>query len=174
MLIKAGADLEGFATKIGKPLHLAARQGHVEVSQALTEAGASIDSRVSKGETPLLLAAQRGYVGTVRELLRAKADPTLAFTNSSGIEFMPLDAAALNGHSGVVRELVKHCGTEGCGGASGGVNALIMATQEQHVHVMAILAQAGAVDTGEALIAATRFGGEAEVRLLLQQQSRAK
>ena len=36
----------------------------------------------------------------------------------------PLDAAALGGHSSVVRELINHCGIKVCAGESGGVGAL--------------------------------------------------
>lgn len=70
----------------------------------------------------------------------------------------------------MVRELIQHCGIEGCGGASDGLLALEMAAKEQRVHVVAILTQAGVVDTDAALLAAARNGGEASVTFLLQHQ----
>lgn len=42
-------------------------------------------------------------------------------------------------------------GIEGCGGPSGGVFALLLAAKGRRVGIMAVLTEAGAVDTGEAL-----------------------
>lgn len=60
-------------------------------------------------------------------------------------------------------------GIEGCGGASGGVDALNPAAQDQHLEVMATLTNAGVVDTGVALLAAAENGREGAVKFLLQQ-----
>lgn len=71
----------------------------------------------------------------------------------------------------MVSHLVQHLGVEGCGGASCGVDALGQAVEEQHVDVMAILADAGVMDTGTALVTSAKFGREASVKFLLQQRS---
>lgn len=72
----------------------------------------------------------------------------------------------------MVRELIQQVGIEGCGGGSGGVIALVVATAEGHVDVMSILVDAGVVDTGEALSMAAGYGWEASVKFLLQQRRR--
>lgn len=69
----------------------------------------------------------------------------------------------------MVPKLIWQFGIEGCAGDSGGVEALNLAAQQQHVDIMAILTAAGVVDTGFALAMATGRGREASVKFLLQQ-----
>lgn len=84
---------------------------------------------------------------------------------------MPLGLAAQNGRSCVVRELIKQRGIKGCVGPDGGVQALVMAAQHQHSDTMAILMDAGVIDTGSrALLVAAGEGCGASVKLLLEQQ----
>eukprot|EP00903_Cladosiphon_okamuranus_P007932 g7657.t1 len=157
MLAAAGADLEAPVVDGGTSLHVAAEEGHDAVISALVEAGADTGSRRRDGATPLYLAARTGRVEAVRVLLRAKADPLLAFMNyESGQTFIPLDAGAMFGHSGVVRELLERVGIRGCGGPTRGYNAFRMASLNQHVNIMAMLTDAGVVDTGEALLNAAQ------------------
>lgn len=107
-----------------------------------------------------------GHVDAIKgALLRANADPLLAYLSPPGVPLLPLDVVtAKNGHVEVARELIQEHGIEGCGGATGGLNALCQAATEQHVEVMA-----GVVDTGAALIAAAHHGRKASVKFLLQQ-----
>ena len=58
-----------------------------------------------------------------------------------------------------------------CGGPSRGKQALFFAAQDNHVGVMALLRDAGVVDSSKALVAAAAFGREAAVRFLLRQKS---
>lgn len=60
----------------------------------------------------------------------------------------------------------------GCGGATGGLDALLRASQNQNVDIMAMLTDAGVIDTGEALIFAAGHCPEAPVKFLLQQHER--
>ena len=87
-------------------------------------------------------AAVRGHLETVRALLRANANPLLTANVDQQCRKtdVPLDAAAYSGHTEIVRELVEQVGIEGCGGASGGADALGLASIGQHVDIMAILA----------------------------------
>ena len=169
MLMEAGADLEAKCSTVGNtPLHLAAYGAHYGVIRALIQAGANPNSRNGDGSTPLYAAAQGGQMGAIDILLQAKANPLLTGT-VSGQHVAPLEIASQNGHLEVVRGMIKQVGIEGCGGASGGGDALCRAAMCQHVDIMRVLTDAGVVDTGQSLIFAAGCGHEASVKLLLQQ-----
>lgn len=90
--------------------------------------------------------------------------------SSSGKIYGPLDIAATNGHSCVVREMIKQRGIEGCNGACGGWVALRGAAQHRHLDIMTMLTDAGVVDIGRALRTAAAWGVEESVKFLLQQR----
>ncbi len=171
MLVEAPADLEAATNEGDTALHLASTKGHLGVMGVLIGAGANADSRKLKRFTPLYMAAQEGHKDAVKMLLRAKANPLLTNTDpETGITSVPLDVAARKGHLEVVRELVQQVGIEGCGGATGGLHALLLGAIHQHLDVMAVLTNAGVVDNGEALTTAVHFRSEASVKFLLQQK----
>ena len=171
MLVNAGADLEASdSAQVDTPLHLAAEDGQLGVMYVLLEAGANPNSRRSDGSTPLFMAAEGGQHNAIKMLLRAKANPLLATDPKSGRTHVPLDMAALKGHSEVVCELVHQVGIEGCGGASGGVDALRLAALGRHLSIMAVLTHAGVVDNGRALSASAAHGCELPIKFLLQQR----
>jgi uncharacterized protein len=64
------------------PLHIAARQGHLESVKALLEAGADINQQ-SKGDkiTPMVIATINGQFDLAKYLLDQGADPNAAETN---------------------------------------------------------------------------------------------
>ena len=171
MLVNKGANLEAATTDGVTPLHMVAEDGYSEVMRVLIEAGANPDSRRLDGATPLFIAAQRGKMNAIRMLLRANANPLLTWReDESGDTYVPLDLASQNGHSGVVRELVQQGGIEGCGGASGGIDALRLAAMNQHVDIMITLTEAGVVDIGTALATAAGYHSELSMKFLLQQR----
>ncbi|CAM9669430.1 unnamed protein product, partial [Hapterophycus canaliculatus] len=170
MLLDAGANPNYAVPHGSTALHLAAEKGHSKVVRCLIEAGAKIDSRMLEGETPLYHAAFDGQVGAIRELLRWGADPLITRTNEVGLTFVALDMAAQNGHVAVVRELLDQLGLEGCGGVRLGADALRQAAKNQHLDVLAVLADGGAVDIlGDALVIAAACGRDKSVGFLLQQ-----
>lgn len=104
-------------------------------------AGANVDCRGFGGDTPLYLVAQKGHVGAMRLLLDAKANPLLTEVRGGSATQLPLDIAATAGQSDAVHQLIQQLGIEVCGGASCGVHALQAAAQEQHLGIMATLAE---------------------------------
>jgi len=61
------------------PLHLAARQGHLDVANALLDGGADVNQRVAGDQTtPLLIATINGHFDLAKQLLDRGADPNLA------------------------------------------------------------------------------------------------
>ncbi len=65
----------------------------------------------------------------IEMLLRARANPLWTTTGPMwGRAVAPLGYAGHQGHSEVIRELIEQFGIKGCGSASGGVQALILAT----------------------------------------------
>lgn len=175
ILVDAGSDLEVATATMGStPLHLAGEVGDVELMRVYIEAGADVNTCRPDGASVLFTASEKGHVGAVRELLSSNANALLFRTDrSTGATYVPLDPAAQNGHSDVVRELVGRLGIGGCGGRSGGVNALRLAAREQHLDIMTELTDAGVVDAGgEALINAAECGRDRSVLFLLEQRRR--
>ncbi len=170
-LVEAGSSVHATVSFDGSTaLHMAAYNGHVEAVKALIDSGAFCDARGLNGSTPLFCAAGAGYLEVVRVLLRAQANPLLTRTDPhTRTSYVPLDAAAFQGYTEVVHELVRQLGVEGCGGTSGGVDALCLAAEKQHVDIMAFLVRAGVVDTGEALRIAAAAGQVESMKSLLQQ-----
>ncbi|CAM9295943.1 unnamed protein product [Scytosiphon promiscuus] len=172
MLVEAGAYLEARSPQGATPLHMAAANGHSRVMRVLIEAGADPNCSRWDGATPIYSAGFKGYIDAVRVLLRAKADPACPKVELTGKTFVTLDMAAQNGHPEVVLELIQQVGIKACGGASGGVRALCQAGQQNHMGIMTMLADAGVVDSGEALAVAAGWGREEAVKFLLQQHRR--
>lgn len=167
VLAKAGFDLETTTLEGDTPLHLATSEGETAAMRALIEEGASVDSRNPAGATPLYVAAMQGHLGAVKVLLHAKANPLLTWSNSSGKHFIPLDVAAQTGRLAVVRELLSEFGIRGCGGPSGGLDALRVAAVYGQVDAISMLMDAGVVDAaGLALLDAVGSRVEAAVGCL--------
>lgn len=165
LLAKAGAELNTTDKTSSSPLHLCTEVGHTGVMRALREASANLNSRNSSQHTPLFRAAKLVFLGAVKVLLRTKADPSLGVhtRTATRVLHVPLDVAASFGHADVVRELIQQVGIDACGGVSGGLQALCLATRNCDTNcsdVLSILTDAGVVGTGDALCGAAARGNE--------------
>jgi serine/threonine-protein phosphatase 6 regulatory ankyrin repeat subunit B len=79
--LNAGADANMADSSGSTALHLAAWEGHAEVTKLLVEARANVNVKNNNGFTPLHFAADQGYVAIVKLLLKngAKVDAVAEF-----------------------------------------------------------------------------------------------
>ncbi|KAF4552919.1 Ankyrin repeat-containing protein 40 [Elsinoe fawcettii] len=84
-------------------LHLAAKNGRVDVVQTLLQLKLEVDVQDAQGSTALHVAAAKGYEEIVRTLLASSAD--IEVEDHEG--FTALQLAAMNGHANVVQLLVN-------------------------------------------------------------------
>ncbi|XP_071572545.1 uncharacterized protein [Temnothorax nylanderi] len=104
-LILKGGDINARVLSGCTPLHYAVETGQESVANILLKHGANVNA-VNKlyNNTPLLCAAKDGHEGIVEDLLKNKADASIATVTS----FTPLHLAAENGHLGIVAALLNH------------------------------------------------------------------
>ncbi|CAM9460620.1 unnamed protein product, partial [Hapterophycus canaliculatus] len=168
---EAEVDFEATFTMGQTPLFLAACTGHAGTIRVLAEAGANPDAclLVPDGKTALLMACREGSLDVVVELLRAKADPLLHASRH------PCPIGCGGGdycrHSEVVSAMIQLVGIEGCGGVSGGQQALRLAVYNDDIAVAKILTSARVRDAGEALMTTILTGSGALLKFLLQQDN---
>jgi ankyrin repeat protein len=74
-LLEKGADVNQVDSKISTPALEAARQGRIEVLQALIAAGANLDFRNANEENVLDIAMSKGHKEAARLILRTIGDP---------------------------------------------------------------------------------------------------
>ncbi len=143
--VLVGADAGARLVSDGAtPLHMTAGHGHSGVTRALIDQGAKVGCRLMDGSTPLNLAALRRHLNAVLQVLRVKANLTISLKEqSSGTKVVPLEAAASCGYSEMIRELIQQLEVTRCGGETGGVGAFIVVATNQHLHIMAMLTDAG-------------------------------
>ncbi|KAK9829332.1 hypothetical protein WJX72_005233 [[Myrmecia] bisecta] len=102
MALEAAANCSSAARQT--PLHVAAEQGSLVLTQALLEVGVQVDARDRSGASALFTACEHGHCSVAALLLQAGAAGALQ--NSSGEA--PLYIAALRGHMAVVDLLLAH------------------------------------------------------------------
>lgn len=148
LLLELGADANSPGLDGRQPLDLAVRdplqfsmqpERIVDTVKALLAAGAST-CQVGNKPSPPAAAACNGDVEMVRLLIAAGAPVNVAsawVAESNGLEHDPLIAAAVEGHVGVVQELLK-AGAK-CHNSLGvnlALNMAVLLGSAGHVHVM--------------------------------------
>ena len=98
-----GADVNAKDNFGETPLHWSAREGHLEITQALIEAGADVNTKDNDGDTPLHSSAMNGHLEVARDLIKAGADVNA----KTGAGHTPLYMCAQEGHLEVARVLIK-------------------------------------------------------------------
>ncbi|KOS48725.1 hypothetical protein ACN38_g270 [Penicillium nordicum] len=88
-------------------IHLAAKNGHIDVVRVLSDAGSPINAQDRNGSTPLAFAAWNGHLDIVQFLLSRGADPNIA-TEHAGTS---LCMASRSGNIDIVRCILDHGAT---------------------------------------------------------------
>jgi cytochrome c2 len=145
-LLDDGADVN--EPNFMPPLQIAAFNGDVEVLSLLIDRGADLDATSTMLGTAMHAASQKGYAEPIEIMIEAGADPNSRNSN----QFTPLMIASTHGHARAASALIDGAAdvnaigfgrTNGTGGL-GNVNALHLARNFGHQHVVEILLQAGA------------------------------
>lgn len=135
-LLRRGVDANTTDAAGHSVLHIASRDGVLEVARVLVAAGADVDRRNKNQETPLMMAALGGHLSTVQFLLSKDAQ-----INQPG--WTALLYAATNGHVEIVRLLIEnHAYIDSS--PSNGLTSLMMATRGGHTDTVKLLLDEGA------------------------------
>ncbi|CAH1098989.1 unnamed protein product [Psylliodes chrysocephalus] len=115
-------------------LHLAAKDGHIEIARELLKRGAIPDAATKKGNTSLHIASLAGQEEVVRLLVQQGASLNVQSQNG----FTPLYMAAQENHDGCVRYLLSK-GANQALATEDGFTPLAVAMQQGHDKVVAVL-----------------------------------
>ena len=164
-LLRRGVDANTTDAGGQSVLHLASRDGTIEVAQVLVTAGAEIDRRNKNGETPIMLAALGGHRSMVEFLLSKEAQ-----INQPG--WTALLYAATSGHISIVKILIEnHAYIDSS--PSNGLTPLMMATRGGHIDTVKLLLDEGADaslknDLGETAYDWAMRGGNTNIAALIK------
>ncbi|CAG5037574.1 unnamed protein product [Parnassius apollo] len=128
--------LKGFMNGLNA-IHLASKDGHVEVVRELLQRGAAIDAATKKGNTALHIASLAGQEAVVKLLVQNGAQVNIQSQNG----FTPLYMAAQENHDGVVKFLLANGANQSLA-TEDGFTPLAVAMQQGHEKVVAVLLEA--------------------------------
>uniref|UniRef100_A0A671KDF9 Ankyrin-2-like n=1 Tax=Sinocyclocheilus anshuiensis TaxID=1608454 RepID=A0A671KDF9_9TELE len=132
--LKGGVDISTCNQNGLNALHLAAKEGHVDMVQELLGRGSSVDSATKKGNTALHIASLAGQGEVVKILVKRGADINAQSQNG----FTPLYMASQENHLDVVRYLLENGGNQSTA-TEDGFTPLAIALQQGHNQVVSIL-----------------------------------
>lgn len=138
-LIADARDIQPrYAQALDIQLMQAAGRGDIASIKALLASGAQVNAVDAWGNSALLNAARQGEVESARILLKAGA-----YADGRGGAMSPLAAAALRGHTLLVRLLIRNDADVNAVGENG-LPALMNAVKLNHLGVVKVLLEAGA------------------------------
>jgi len=135
-------------------LHLASREGHVDVAHVLVEYGAIVTAKDTDGSTPLHWASRKGRVNVAHALVEHGADVTAQDTDRS----TPLHWASRKGHVDVARALVGH-GADVIAQDKNERTPLHWASSDGHLDLAQFLIEHGADVTAQDKLGSTPLHG---------------
>ncbi|ETE68115.1 Ankyrin-3, partial [Ophiophagus hannah] len=115
-------------------LHLASKEGHVEVVSELIQRGANVDAATKKGNTALHIASLAGQTEVVKVLVTNGANVNAQSQNG----FTPLYMAAQENHLEVVKFLLDNGASQSLA-TEDGFTPLAVALQQGHDQVVSLL-----------------------------------
>ena len=103
-LINAGRNINSYSTGLWSytPLHLATKEGHMEIALVLIARGANVNTTGPSGTTPLHEATYKGHTQIALALIEKGADVNA----TSDMGWTPLHQAVYNGHTQTVVALI--------------------------------------------------------------------
>ena len=126
------------------PLHLAARQGHLEIARLLLEKGADPNRRQdATARTPLHLAVQHQNEQVTKLLLERGANPNLVARYGKGETLVPLQLAARSGDGEIARLLLRYGARLGGRCSERGPQLLHLAARTGHAGLARLLLTQG-------------------------------
>uniref|UniRef100_A0A673CNP6 Ankyrin 3a n=1 Tax=Sphaeramia orbicularis TaxID=375764 RepID=A0A673CNP6_9TELE len=128
--LKSGVEINICNQNGLNALHLASKEGHVEVVAELLKLGATVD----KGNTALHIASLAGQAEVVKELVTNGANVNAQSQNG----FTPLYMAAQENHLEVVRFLLENSASQSMA-TEDGFTPLAVALQQGHDQVVSLL-----------------------------------
>ncbi|XP_055360031.1 ankyrin-3-like isoform X16 [Betta splendens] len=133
--LKNGVDINICNQNGLNALHLASKEGHVEVVAELIKQGANVDAATKqKGNTALHIASLAGQTDVVKELVTHGANVNAQSQNG----FTPLYMAAQENHLEVVQFLLDHGSSQSIA-TEDGFTPLAVALQQGHDQVVSLL-----------------------------------
>nr|XP_057934086.1 ankyrin-3-like isoform X3 [Doryrhamphus excisus] len=133
--LKNGVDINICNQNGLNALHLASKEGHVEVVAELLQQGANVDAATKqKGNTALHIASLAGQTEVVKELVSHGANINAQSQNG----FTPLYMAAQENHLDVVQFLLDHGASQSIA-TEDGFTPLAVALQQGHDQVVSLL-----------------------------------
>uniref|UniRef100_A0A3B3Q630 Ankyrin 3a n=1 Tax=Paramormyrops kingsleyae TaxID=1676925 RepID=A0A3B3Q630_9TELE len=132
--LKTGVDINICNQNGLNALHLASKEGHVEIVAELLKLGADVDAATKKGNTALHIASLAGQTEVVKELVKSGTNVNAQSQNG----FTPLYMAAQENHLEVVQYLLENGSSQSIA-TEDGFTPLAVALQQGHNQVVSLL-----------------------------------
>lgn len=117
-------------------LHIASKQGHIDIVKLLIEAGAKCDSALVNGMTPLILASYYGHIEVVIFLIsKGKVD----VNQVDNVSKSPLFHASSMGHDKIISFLLFNNADPCITTKPEKATCLMVSSEQGHIHVVRML-----------------------------------